>query len=142
MFHQSALVALVLFPFICHATRPLTHDGASNAARNSHHASFYLPAERSVFYHLAKKAGTDKVTAHKYEHLYTKAFEMSGKRFLPLKILEIGLGCNMVGGLWLQRCLQTSCLTLCSSRPPAITCLTIPVLFPQAYGPGKSAQVW
>jgi hypothetical protein len=92
MFRKTILLifALAAAPAACrHLRTEYQHP------HHQHHASFYLPTQSSVFYHLARKSGTDKVTAHHYEHLYSKYFEMSGKRFLPLKILEIGLGCDM-----------------------------------------------
>src|SRR5450432_4049187 len=39
------------------------------------------------------KHGTDKVSTHKYHHMYQKYFEPM--RDQPLKMLEIGLGCDM-----------------------------------------------
>lgn len=53
--------------------------------------SFYLPVERSVFHNLARKIGTDKVATHRYSYLYIKYLESTRKRFLPLKVLEVGL---------------------------------------------------
>lgn len=95
MFRQTVLVLLAVAaaPAACRHLRT-----EAQHLHRSHHAAFYLPSQASVFYHLARKSGTDKVTAHHYEHLYSKHFEMSGKRFLPLKVLEIGLGCDMTYG--------------------------------------------
>ncbi|KAK5992944.1 8-demethyl-8-alpha-L-rhamnosyl tetracenomycin-C 2'-O-methyltransferase-like protein [Cladobotryum mycophilum] len=45
------------------------------------------------FEQVAKKYGTDKVTTHKYQFMYDKY--LSGIRDKRLKLLEIGLGCNM-----------------------------------------------
>ncbi|KJZ77561.1 hypothetical protein HIM_03285 [Hirsutella minnesotensis 3608] len=45
------------------------------------------------FQQVALKYGTDKVTTHSYHHLYEKY--MSSLRSRPVKMLEIGLGCNM-----------------------------------------------
>ncbi|PHH92480.1 hypothetical protein CDD83_7228 [Cordyceps sp. RAO-2017] len=46
------------------------------------------------FEQVALKYGTDKVTTHNYQLMYEKY--MSPFRNLPIKMLEIGLGCNMV----------------------------------------------
>ncbi|KOS23349.1 L-olivosyl-oleandolide 3-O-methyltransferase [Escovopsis weberi] len=45
------------------------------------------------FEKIAKKYGTDKVTTHKYQFMYDKY--LSDIREKPIKMLEIGLGCNM-----------------------------------------------
>ncbi|KAH6609004.1 hypothetical protein Trco_002350 [Trichoderma cornu-damae] len=49
--------------------------------------------KRPGFEQIARKYGTDKVTTHKYQFMYDKY--LSGIRDEPLKVLEIGLGCNM-----------------------------------------------
>lgn len=60
----------------------------------------------SSFYEIALKHGTDKVTTHSYQDMYTKYFEPN--RLRPLKFLEIGLGCDMLYGpgksyaMWLE----------------------------------------
>jgi spermidine synthase len=38
---------------------------------------------------------TDKVTTHQYDGMYSKYFEMQHHRNQKLKVLEIGLGCDM-----------------------------------------------
>jgi spermidine synthase len=38
---------------------------------------------------------TDKVTTHQYDAMYSKYFEVQHRRHQKLKLLEIGLGCNM-----------------------------------------------
>jgi hypothetical protein len=48
------------------------------------------------FLTLATKAGTDKVTTHQYQHAYHTF--LAPYRHKPVKILEIGLGCNMAYG--------------------------------------------
>ncbi|TAQ88965.1 hypothetical protein B7494_g2726 [Chlorociboria aeruginascens] len=48
---------------------------------------------RPSFYDIALKYGTDKVTTHHYELMYTPMLDPLRDR--PLKMLEIGLGCNM-----------------------------------------------
>lgn len=50
--------------------------------------------KRPNFEQIARKYGTDKVTTHKYQFMYDKY--LSGIRDEELKVLEIGLGCNMV----------------------------------------------
>lgn len=49
---------------------------------------------RLSFEQTAQKYGTDKVTTHKYQFMYDKY--LSGVREEEIKVLEIGLGCNMV----------------------------------------------
>ena len=46
-----------------------------------------------TFYQVAKKFGTDKVTTHSYHKMYQKY--LAPIRNQPLKMLEIGLGCDM-----------------------------------------------
>ncbi|EMD00584.1 hypothetical protein BAUCODRAFT_175520 [Baudoinia panamericana UAMH 10762] len=48
---------------------------------------------RPSFYEVALSYGTDKVTTHKYHHMYEKY--LASLRDRPLKMLEIGLGCDM-----------------------------------------------
>jgi hypothetical protein len=50
--------------------------------------------KRPNFEQIARKYGTDKVTTHKYQSMYDKY--LSDIRDDQLKVLEIGLGCNMV----------------------------------------------
>ncbi|PNY24885.1 8-demethyl-8-alpha-L-rhamnosyl tetracenomycin-C 2'-O-methyltransferase [Tolypocladium capitatum] len=49
--------------------------------------------EPPSFEQIARKYGTDKVTGHSYQSMYEKY--LSPLRNLPVKMLEIGLGCNM-----------------------------------------------
>ena len=53
-------------------------------------------ASRPSFYDIALSYGTDKVTAHHYHHMYQKY--LSPYRDRHLKMLEIGLGCDMSYG--------------------------------------------
>ena len=46
-----------------------------------------------TFFELATEIGTDKVTDHSYQHAYE--FYLPSLRHKPVKMLEIGLGCNM-----------------------------------------------
>ncbi|THY55669.1 hypothetical protein D6C99_03084 [Aureobasidium pullulans] len=61
---------------------------------------------RPSFYEVAAKYGTDKVTAHSYHHMYEKY--LPAVRMKRIKMLEIGLGCDMGYGpgasynLWLE----------------------------------------
>lgn len=56
-----------------------------------------LPSEKHQknnlpsFTELALRAGTDKVTTHKYQHVYERYFH--NRRNEPMNVLEIGLGC-------------------------------------------------
>ncbi|UNI23682.1 hypothetical protein JDV02_009488 [Purpureocillium takamizusanense] len=52
--------------------------------------------DRSSFEQVALKYGTDKVTSHSYQDMYDKY--LAPVRNSPLKMLEIGLGCNMAYG--------------------------------------------
>lgn len=52
--------------------------------------------KRPSFREIGKKHGTDKVTVHRYHHMYEKYLEPL--RDQPLKMLEIGLGCDMSYG--------------------------------------------
>ena len=65
----------------------------------------------SNFYRLAQIIGTDKVTAHQYQHLYEKYLEPIKDK--PLRLLEVGLGCDMPygPGKSLQVCNLQSLLT-------------------------------
>ncbi|GAB4818003.1 hypothetical protein N2152v2_005049 [Parachlorella kessleri] len=73
---------------------------------NNYTSAFSSAVTRSLgwrFYCLALKAGTDKVSgsnarksAHQYQVLYAKYF--GHLRDEPIKLLEIGLGCNMFYG--------------------------------------------
>jgi len=65
----------------------------------SSEASSPTPAPQATlesFYNIASKHGTDKVTTHSYHHMYTKYLEPI--RTQKLKMLEIGLGCDMSYG--------------------------------------------
>ncbi|ELR02268.1 hypothetical protein VC83_00635 [Pseudogymnoascus destructans] len=55
-----------------------------------------VDTKRPSFREIGKKFGTDKVTAHHYQHMYEKYLEPL--RDEPLKMLEIGLGCDMSYG--------------------------------------------
>lgn len=59
---------------------------------------FYSHPNDSAFYRIAHKAGTDKQLDHNYDVLYSKYFEVDNRRMMSLKVLEIGLGCDMVYG--------------------------------------------
>lgn len=50
-----------------------------------------------TFYEIAKEKGTDKVTDHSYQHMYEKY--LPALRNKRIKMLEIGLGCDMVSSL-------------------------------------------
>lgn len=55
-----------------------------------------VDTKRPSFFEIGTKYGTDKVTAHHYQHMYEKYLEPL--RDEPLKMLEIGLGCDMSYG--------------------------------------------
>eukprot|EP00879_Flechtneria_rotunda_P024924 GHRR01026451.1.p1 GENE.GHRR01026451.1~~GHRR01026451.1.p1 ORF type:complete len:331 (+),score=43.90 GHRR01026451.1:939-1931(+) len=79
----------------------------SSVLKSSSPPPFYIPPNFSEFRRLAFSLTpvTDKVSAvtgnnggHSYDSLYSKYFEGQGRRWQHLKILEIGLGCDMVYG--------------------------------------------
>ncbi|KAL6891995.1 hypothetical protein GGI43DRAFT_387232 [Trichoderma evansii] len=59
----------------------------------SHRFGDEVATARPNFEQIARKYGTDKVTTHKYQFMYDKY--LLGIRDGQLKVLEIGLGCNM-----------------------------------------------
>lgn len=59
----------------------------------SHRFGDEAAAGRPDFEQIARKYGTDKVTTHQYQFMYDKY--LSSIRDDQLKVLEIGLGCNM-----------------------------------------------
>jgi hypothetical protein len=80
-------LAIVIF---ASAAVSLTSSDSTNTNPYSH--AFYVPPQHSAFLRLARKHETDKVTIHSYKHLNSIYMETTGKRFLPLKFMEIGLG--------------------------------------------------
>ncbi|KFX86715.1 hypothetical protein V495_08671 [Pseudogymnoascus sp. VKM F-4514 (FW-929)] len=68
-----------------------------NAAPKVEDAKVEAPkVDRPSFREIGKKHGTDKVTVHRYHHMYEKYLEPL--RDEKLKMLEIGLGCDMSYG--------------------------------------------
>jgi len=55
-----------------------------------------LRSDHPTFFDIALKHGTDKVTTHNYQQMYDKYFPVLRDR--PVKMLEIGLGCDMSYG--------------------------------------------
>lgn len=69
---------------------PIDPVSSSGGSITYNHAAKPGPS----FQEVALKYGTDKVTTHKYQFMYEKYLNpLQGKK---LKMLEIGLGCNMV----------------------------------------------
>lgn len=72
---------------------------------NTHYENYTYCAPLD-FYEVAKQHGTDKVNDHRYHVMYSKYFPQI--RCEPIRLLEIGLGCDMSYGpgasfyLWLQ----------------------------------------
>jgi hypothetical protein len=52
------------------------------------------PSRRLSFQEIALNYGTDKVTRHRYQFMYEKYLSLI--RDNPIKLLELGLGCDMV----------------------------------------------
>ncbi len=77
---------------LCIASAAVSSSQMTARKNHPYSHAFYVPPQHTVFLHLARKYGTDKVNPHFYEHLYSKYLEATGKRFLPLKLMEIGLG--------------------------------------------------
>ncbi|KAJ1326185.1 forkhead protein FKH [Microdochium nivale] len=65
-------------------------DAIPSAVKTAWNTDF---SRRPTFYEIAMKHGTDKVTDHQYHFMYEKY--MPALRDKKLKMLEIGLGCNM-----------------------------------------------
>lgn len=71
---------------------------------------------RPSFYEIAIKTGTDKVTDHSYHHMYQKYLPAIRNR--KIKMLEIGLGCDMSYGPGASVSLLT-CSSTFHSLPPS-----------------------
>ncbi|KAK8061386.1 hypothetical protein PG994_007752 [Apiospora phragmitis] len=69
----------------------------SKAAPTAAPGTPFVASDAPSFHEIALKHGTDKVTTHHYWFMYDKYFPAI--RDKKLKMLEIGLGCNMVR-LW------------------------------------------
>lgn len=90
-----------------------------------------FPSHGPSFHEIALKHGTDKVTDHQYHYMYDKY--LPAIRNEKIKMLEIGLGCDMVSipsltavssfYMWLATCAYLS-----------------PTL--KGYGPGASYYTW
>ncbi|KKP01963.1 hard-surface induced protein 5 [Trichoderma harzianum] len=85
-------------------------------------------SRRPNFEQIARKYGTDKVTTHKYQFMYDKY--LSSIRDEELKVLEIGLGCNMV----------STDFRFAMPIRPAYNLLFF--FLSQDYGPGASYYTW
>ena len=72
----------------------MQHASGSHAALAKPSNVLSMGDEQPSFEQIALKYGTDKVTSHSYQHMYDKY--LAPVRASPLKMLEIGLGCNMV----------------------------------------------
>lgn len=78
---------------------------------------------RPSFYEIAIKTGTDKVTDHSYHHMYQKYLPAIRNR--KIKMLEIGLGCDMSYGPGASVSLLAYSSTF--SLSPSISNASIPV---------------
>lgn len=82
----AALVALALIELTRHA----------GAIQDSAQAAWISKYTRQpTFFEVATKHGTDKVTTHEYQYMYDK-YLPAVRNQKKLKMLEIGLGCDMV----------------------------------------------
>ena len=79
-----------------------------------------------TFHEIALKYGTDKVASHHYWFMYDKY--LPSFREQKIKMLEIGLGCDMVSSAAILPPVAGKMLI---QRPPT-----------QNYGPGKSYYTW
>lgn len=110
-------VSSVRYPFL---------DSVSDITNPAHRESSFgdeAVSGRPDFEQIARKYGTDKVTTHQYQFLYDKY--LSGIRDDQLKVLEIGLGCNMV-----------------SAGPTLSDGQSLTTWHIQDYGPGASYHTW
>ncbi|PNS15198.1 hypothetical protein CAC42_8199 [Sphaceloma murrayae] len=75
---------------------PFQQSGPASKPSASQTFTFDPAPALASFYDIALKHGTDKVTDHSYQDMYEKY--LPGLRLQPLKMLEIGLGCDMSYG--------------------------------------------
>ncbi|KXJ87794.1 hypothetical protein Micbo1qcDRAFT_178865 [Microdochium bolleyi] len=85
---RISLFAAALFLLVIALVRET--DTVPSAVKSAWNTDF---SKRPSFYEVATKHGTDKVTDHQYHFMYEKY--MPALRNKRIKMLEIGLGCNM-----------------------------------------------
>lgn len=83
-------IVLLVFTVLTNFSRNLPKNSSGEEASSFHRESQNLVQD---FYVMAIRHGTDKVTAHSYQHLY--GLYVGPIRFKEISLLEIGLGCNM-----------------------------------------------
>jgi len=105
--HRFAIAALLSFIAVLFMYNYQHSAAALNAAEldeasyrssitnggNGTSGVFRDTTQAHTFLEIASKYGTDKVTVHSYHHMYSKYLEPM--RTKPIKMLEIGLGCDM-----------------------------------------------
>ena len=80
----AALVALVLVQACAAYPNPITDD---------EYVSVVTSSMDPAFYKYATEVNTDKTWDHSYQYIYSKY--LANVRREPMRLLEIGLGCNM-----------------------------------------------
>ncbi|KAL6887612.1 hypothetical protein HDV57DRAFT_368046 [Trichoderma longibrachiatum] len=87
-------IAASLFVYAaCHQWGSVTAEAIHERFGSQISSGIKSSNSRLSFEQTAQKYGTDKVTTHKYQFMYDKY--LSGVREEEIKVLEIGLGCNM-----------------------------------------------
>lgn len=91
----TAATAAVLFVLALIRQHPEHGERVTAVLSNTADKAWHLSGGKT-FYEIAKEKGTDKVTDHSYQHVYDKY--LPAIRNKRIKMLEIGLGCDMVSG--------------------------------------------
>ena len=89
----AAVVAVILF-VLAAIHQGGEHSEKIGAAITSATNKVWPLSNGKSFYEIAKEKGTDKVTVHSYHEMYEKY--LPPLRNKKIKMLEIGLGCDMV----------------------------------------------
>ncbi len=92
MFPQK--LRLLLIFFIVQTIVLIIIYYASESNENSSQIDLTEKLNRSTLFHIGMKYNTDKIYTHHYETLYEKY--LSHYRHTSVRILEIGLGCDML----------------------------------------------
>lgn len=92
----AAVSAVILFIFaLLHQNSEHSEIITSAFSSVTYATSKVWPLKpEKTFYEVAKEQGTDKVSNHSYHEMYEKY--LPALRHKPIKMLEIGLGCDMV----------------------------------------------
>lgn len=119
-----AAVAAVLFVVALISQHPEHREKVTAVISSTADKAWHFRGGKT-FYEIAKEKGTDKVTAHSYHNMYEKYFPaIRNKR---IKMLEIGLGCDMVSILNML----TPRMAMPRARPDTVTRPTRETAAPQ-----------